>query len=319
MAKNGRNKEKKTWSKHYGTNQPFDSSITINNGWSPPHRYAGPGNAERIEAEERLLLGSPLLFHKLDVVIQHHLRHNEFECDGGEETTRTDITWTELVLWKCRNELKGFGGNMKMCIIVFDATGGDWPDAFTEAPQREFEGCVGVFYMSGISLHVCLARSSHVGGKAEGVKCLRGRIIGRVSHDWARRYANPVTRGNMRSIGAGECVRDKSLSWHGSWGRNEPLSHFWEIGLKVTYSNFLDLDVRILWGSCLVLVACWASYKMYRRQEGPEFDAATIRQSRDVYIDRAVHNSTSNSKCESWGKLNSRKWLTSAVGVLGRQ
>lgn len=131
--------------------------------------------------------------------------------------------------------------------------------------------------MSGVDLHVCLSRGNHVGGEAEGIERLRGRIIGRVSHDCARRYGDPVTRRNMGSIGAGECVMYKSLSWHCSCGHNEHSKHIREARLRVTHSSSQDLDVRILLENYLVLVACWASYKMYRLPEVPEFDVATAR------------------------------------------
>lgn len=70
----------------------FISSINVDNvsaGRSPPHRHAGSGNAERIEAEESLLLSSALLVHELDVVVQHNLRHDELERERGEEAAGT--------------------------------------------------------------------------------------------------------------------------------------------------------------------------------------------------------------------------------------
>lgn len=71
------------------------SGIITNNvpvRWFPPHRYTGPGNAEGIEGEEGFFLGSTLLVRDLEVVIQHHLRHDEFDHDGCVEAPRTGLT-----------------------------------------------------------------------------------------------------------------------------------------------------------------------------------------------------------------------------------
>lgn len=71
------------------------SRITNNNvpvGESPSHGYTGPGNAERVEGEEGFISSGALLVCELEVVIQHHLRHDEFERDGGVEATRTVLS-----------------------------------------------------------------------------------------------------------------------------------------------------------------------------------------------------------------------------------
>lgn len=62
--------------------QPYQAS---NVRFRPPsHRHANPGDAEGIEDEEGFF---PTVVDELDVVVEHHFRHDEFQRDRGVEST----------------------------------------------------------------------------------------------------------------------------------------------------------------------------------------------------------------------------------------